>query len=313
MHQVGNIKIILHKGQTKTSRKLAGLELQPGNYRGDKGYWFKEMSQFGWHNCPPDVKAQVERLIAGFRRELADNLIGVYLHGSLAPGCFNPLRSDIDLLVATRQKIKLEIKYALARLILAISRQPAPIEISFLTFDDLHPWRHPTPYDFHYSEDWREKIERELADDDWKSWNDAARFDGDLAAHVTVLNHRGLSLCGQPVADVFPPVPEEDFVSSILADVLSAKFGLDGTAAQFPVYVVLNACRTLAFLRTKQVLSKEEGGRWALENVPANFYKTIAGALEEYRCGESDQSKLTKESLAGFAAYMKTEIEQATR
>ena len=30
---------------------------------------------------------------------LRDNLVGVYLHGSAVMGCFNPLKSDIDLIV----------------------------------------------------------------------------------------------------------------------------------------------------------------------------------------------------------------------
>ena len=267
------------------------------------------MQPFGWHNCSVDVRAQVEYLASEFRRHLGDNLIGIYLHGSLATGCFNPLRSDIDILVVTRQKIEIETKRALARLILDASRQPAPVEISFLTFGDLHPWRHPTPYDFHYSEDWREKFEREPADGDWKNWEAAERFDDDLAAHITVLNHRGVCLFGQPASEVFPLVPEQDFVDSILEDVLGAKFGLSA-AAQFPVYVVLNACRTLGFLRTKRVLSKEEGGRWALDNLPSEFHKTIADALEEYRGGRNEQSRLSKESLTDFSAYMKNEIEQ---
>lgn len=32
---------------------------------------------------------------------LGENLVGVYLHGSLAMGCFNPQRSDIDLIIDT--------------------------------------------------------------------------------------------------------------------------------------------------------------------------------------------------------------------
>ena len=271
------------------------------------------MSQFGWHDCPAGVRAQVERLIDEFRRELKENLIGVYLHGSLATGCFNPLRSDVDLLVVMRQKMKVTAKRALGQLLLDVSRRPAPVEISFLTLDDLHPWRHPASYDFHYSDDWREKFVRELQNGEWKNWNAPERFDDDLAAHITVLNRRGVCLYGPPAAEVFPPVPESDFARSILGDVLSAKFGLDGAAAQFPVYVVLNACRTLAFLRTGEVLSKEEGGRWALENLPAEFYQTIAAALEEYRGGRNDWSDLTGVNLADFTAYMKNEIEQANR
>ena len=269
------------------------------------------MSQFGWQDCPADVKEQIELLIRGLRRQLEDNLIGVYLHGSLAMGCFNPLRSDIDLLVVVRQRMTVETKRGLARIILDASRNPAPIEISFLSPDDLQSWRHPTPYDFHYSEDWREDFERERAGGDWEKWYAAERTDADLAAHITALNHRGACLYGRSIKEVFPSVPEQDFVDSILADVLSAKYGLNGAAAQIPVYAVLNACRTLAFLRDKSVLSKEEGGRWALANLPAGFHKTIIVALDEYRSGRNEQSRLPQENLADFSAFMKNEIGRA--
>jgi streptomycin 3"-adenylyltransferase len=267
------------------------------------------MSQFGWENCPPGVRQQIECLINDLRRRLGENLIGVYLHGSLATGCFNPARSDLDLLVATRQRTNIDTKHDLARLLLAASRRPAPIEISFLSENDLRPWRHPTPFDFHYSEDWRKKFESELADGKWKNWNAAAPFDDDLAAHVTVLNHRGACLFGEPIRKVFPAVPERDFLDSIVGDVLSPQFGL-GSAMQYPVYAVLNACRTLAFLRTRRVLSKEEGGKWALENLPAEFRRTISGALDEYRHNRHDRSDLPAENLARFAAFMKNEIER---
>ena len=267
------------------------------------------MSQCGWHNCPAGVKKQVERLVEGFERGLNDSLLGVYLHGSLAIGCFNPLRSDIDLLVATREKMAAETKLNLARLLLEVSNRRAPVEISFLTVGDLHPWRHPSPYDFHYSEDWREEFELELKSDNWKNLDSEKRFDVDLAGHITVLNHRGLCLYGKPIAEIFPNVPERDFIDSILADVLSVKYGLNGTFENYPAYIVLNACRTLAFLRTKQVLSKDEGGRWALENLPARFHSTINESLDEYR--RDQQGNLMKASLFEFAAFMKNEIERA--
>lgn len=267
------------------------------------------MNQFAWNNCPADVKKQIERLIDGFRRQLGENLTGVYLHGSLATGCFNPLRSDIDILAVTRQKMKLETKLALAQLLLDVSGKPAPVEVSFLKFGELHPWRHPAVYDFHYSEDWREDFEG----GDWKNLNAAAQRDVDLAAHITVLNHRGLCLYGKPAAEVFPAIPEQDFIDSVLADVLSVKYGLSGTFEIFPVYVVLNACRTLVFLRNKSVMSKEEGGRWALENLPARFHKIIAVALNEYRHGQNEQSGLRQENLAEFAAFIKAEIERESR
>lgn len=269
----------------------------------------RAMSQYGWNNYPEDVQAQVKRLIEGLRLRLAKNLIGIYLHGSLATGCFNPLRSDIDLLVVTHSGISLETKHNLAEFVLDVSLNPSRIEISFLQHKDLHPWRYPTPFNFHYSEDWRRDFERDLSDGTWKEWNAVQRFDEDLAGHITVLNHRGICLYGQMIHDIFPTVPKQDFVASILDDVLNTKFGLDAIL-QNPVYVVLNACRTLAFLQTERVMSKKEGGVWALNMLPKEFHWIITGALEEYR-NSKNESNLRKEQLVKFAIYMRNEVERA--
>ena len=49
---------------------------------------------------------------------------------------------------------------------------------------------------------------------------------------------------------------------------------------------MLNLCRVLAYRREKQVLSKEQGGRWGLRNLPAAYSPVIAAALEQYRTGK---------------------------
>lgn len=267
------------------------------------------MSQYGWGDCPADVRGQIEHLTETFRIQIAENLVGIYLHGSLASGCFNPLRSDIDLLVVMQREITIETKRGIAEFLLENSRQPSPFEISFLRQKDLSTWRYPTPFDFHYSEDWREKFERDLADGEWKRWNDVQRFDEDLATHITVTNHRGVCLYGAAASEVFPLVPKRDFVSSILADVGGATFGFDAVL-QYPVYVVLNVCRTLAFLQTGRILSKDEGGMWALEKLPGQYCGTITSALNEYRYS-GNESSLAKEPLVEFTDFMQNEIRRA--
>ena len=37
------------------------------------------------------------------RNILGDELVGVYLHGSAAMGCFNPAKSDLDLLIVVKK------------------------------------------------------------------------------------------------------------------------------------------------------------------------------------------------------------------
>jgi streptomycin 3"-adenylyltransferase len=264
------------------------------------------MGHYGWHNCSGEVREQINRLLDGLRSDLAGNLIGVYLHGSLAAGCFNPLRSDLDLLVVTREPMMPEIKRRVAERLLAVSGQPHPIEISFLRHADLTPWRSPTPFDFHYGEDWRDTVARDLEDGAWRDWDAAQRRDADLAAHITVIHQRGICLWGAPIAEVFPTVPRDDFIASILGDVLDPKFGLNSDLAH-PVYVILNACRTYAYLRTGQFLSKDEADIWALGALPARFHPTLAAALEAYR-HQGDDRALAGEAVADLAGHLRVEI-----
>jgi streptomycin 3"-adenylyltransferase len=264
------------------------------------------MTQHGWSDCPADLRRQVGRLLAGFQAVLGENLLGVYLHGSLAMGCFNPLRSDLDLLAVTAEPMAAAARRDLAEFLLAVSRQPAPVEISFLTRDDLDPWRFPTPYDFHYGEDWRPDVTAALATGDWTRWDAQPRCDPDLAGHITVTRQRGICLAGLPISVAFPAVPPADYQASILADVLDAHFGLASDLSH-PVYVILNACRTLAFLRTRQVMSKDEGGVWALAALPEPLRPGAAALLDAYR-RRGDEGELSPETIAQLADHLRREI-----
>jgi len=52
----------------------------------------------------PSLSAFLEAFVESMRAALGHQLAGVYLHGSLATGSFNPRSSDIDLLVTTHHR-----------------------------------------------------------------------------------------------------------------------------------------------------------------------------------------------------------------
>lgn len=249
------------------------------------------------------IRAQVERYVADVRAMLGDELIGVYLHGSLAMGCFNPVQSDLDLLVITRMPMSLATKRAIADYLVRVSRQPAPIEVSFLALAMLTPWRHPPSFDFHYSEMWRDAYTRDLAGEGWRAWDAGEKRDPDLSAHIMVARRRGIALYGPPAASVFPDVPEADYIAAIMSNVTEA---LDRIYAD-PVYAILNACRTLAFLRTRQVLSKDEGGQWALDHVPLALRPLVWLALTRYRDVE-ETGAFPAPLLEAFRNYARQEL-----
>jgi streptomycin 3"-adenylyltransferase len=257
-----------------------------------------------WPDCPADVGDEVNQLVAALQEALGRSLIGVYLHGSLAMGCFNPNRSDIDVLVVTRNHTQPNARRKVAEALLRLSNHPYPIEISLLTKSDLHPWWHPTPFDLHFSEEWREKFIEALTQDAFQP--EAPLVDGDLAGHVTVVRQRGVALFGPPAADVFPVVPREDYLDSVQADVLESL----STIHDNHVYAVLNACRTLAYLADGAIRSKDEGGMWALAHLPEDQRFVVAHALQIYR-GEA-RPAFDPSALERFARFASNQIATLT-
>ena len=120
------------------------------------------------------------------------------------------------------------------------------LELSVVLESSLLELVYPPPFEFHYSAFHRERY---LADDDYLC---GGFHDADLAAHYTVIYHRGTALYGKPVREVFPPVDRSYYVQAILEDVESAV--QDITAS--PVYYTLNLCRVLYYLREGVVSSK---------------------------------------------------------
>lgn len=117
---------------------------------------------YEWKTCPSDIKSFIFKFKGAIKKILNEDFLGFYLHGSLAMGGFNPISSDIDVLVVTNKPMKVEKKRNLAQFFLNFSNSSHPIEISFLNKEQLMDWKHPCPFDFHYSEYWRKQYESDL-------------------------------------------------------------------------------------------------------------------------------------------------------
>jgi predicted nucleotidyltransferase len=207
---------------------------------------------------------------------LNGNVIGFYLHGSLAMGGFNQAKSDIDVLVVTKHALTSNTRKRLAMFLLTHSNSPYPIEISFLHEDQLLNWQHPCPFDFHYSEYWRKHYEEKVLNDS-SAFNHEMLTDPDLAAHITIINHRGICLEGREISDVFPVIPPSDYISSIIGDYVECLENI----VQDPVYCILNMIRVYRYLLEDVISSKEEAGEWGLNTLPQK--ETILKVVKCYQ------------------------------
>ena len=65
----------------------------------------------------------LDEIIDKSKEILGKNLIGIYLHGSMAMGCFNPDKSDIDLIIVIKDDISDAQKLVLMEHIVLLNRQ----------------------------------------------------------------------------------------------------------------------------------------------------------------------------------------------
>jgi predicted nucleotidyltransferase len=88
-----------------------------------------------------------------YDRILGNNLIGIYVHGSLAFGCFNHNKSDIDFIVVVKNIATIEEKENLIKTLLDLSKE-APkkgYEMSVVLSRFCKNFVYPIPFELHYS------------------------------------------------------------------------------------------------------------------------------------------------------------------
>lgn len=238
----------------------------------------------------------LDRFVERSREILGDRLVGVYLHGSAAMGCFHGASGDLDLLAVISETASGRWKRPFMDMTVELNAQaPAKgIELSVVREDVCRPFVYPTPFELHFSNahlDWYQTAPEEYIDQ-------MRGTDKDLAAHFTIIYHRGEALYGKAIPETFSPVPPADYWDSVRCDIENAEEEI----ADQPVYVILNLCRTLAYRTERVFLSKQEGGEWALAHLPAKYGRLIADALASYRDGGG--MALERASAREFAGYM---------
>ena len=125
--------------------------------------------------------------------------------------------------------------------------------------------------------------------------------DKDLAAHFKIIKKYGIVLQGEAINNVFADVPGKDYIDSIWLDVKGAKEDISNA----PVYVILNLCRVAAFLKNDLILSKKQGGEWALQNLSAQYHTLISNAVQSYTLvNEMDLDNTESQKFADYMLQM---------
>ncbi|WKL00610.1 DUF4111 domain-containing protein [Paenibacillus amylolyticus] len=246
-------------------------------------------------------KTVLDSVTRVLKEELTDALVGIYLHGSMAMGCFHPNQSDIDILVVSREKRPADTYRSIAQKLMHIEDEmhiTKGFELSIVLETAIVAMAYPTPFEFHYSAYHREKYRTD------EQYLCGGYEDPDLVAHMAVIYDRGIVLAGKPIKDLFQPENREHMIASITSDASSAMEEI----VDNPVYYVLNLSWVLIYVKDLVIHSKQEAGEWALTNLPTKYKDIISQCLAKYN-GELENVNLSDALLLEYAEYMLNQIQ----
>lgn len=233
----------------------------------------------GYSDLPDEIKRQLAQVVRLWEESLGDNLVGIYLHGSIALGAFYPPSGDLDLLVVVQHGLDDAVKRTLAAGLLALDHHPCPLELSVIRLADAKEWHTPGNCVFHYSDFWASRLREALQHPGtWCYVLDQEFPDADVTGYLKLIKQCGIVLVGRAIDDVFGEISDEDFWESLCADIDEYDFH-----AYQPRYLASNVLilgRILSFRVERRILSKYEAGLWMIDYLPPDLRFLPKRAME---------------------------------
>lgn len=250
-----------------------------------------------------DINELMEKINEYIKNILDKKYVGVYFHGSLRLGSFNPNKSDLDFIIVSNDKLSFDEKEKICDWMMQ-HRNEFPkkgFEFSVVLEKYCKEFIYPTPYELHMSVDWESKY----LEDKTLVINDKEKFDSDLASHFNVINQKNDDLdFGISSEEIFQIVPKKYVFESNYSDTMECIENIKDN----PIYCILNLCRFCAYLKDNITLSKYDGGKWGIHNLDNKYKDIIEIAMNDY-ISETD-SNYDNDNLKEFAEYMSNQIKR---
>lgn len=250
----------------------------------------------------PDVNSILNLLHAKVKETLGNQLVGMYLFGSLANGDFDQ-DSDIDVMVVTYTEPPNESFARLAEMHTQIAELDSPwaiqLEVSYIPKEALRRFdpaniRHP-----HLDRGHNQKLHLMEHANDW-------------IIQRYIVRERGIILYGPDPKTLIDPVPPRDFQQAII-DVTPLWFNpiLEDPSPinnrGYQSFFVLSICRIIYTLKYGEIISKKAAKEWANENLDERWLPLIERAWEGRR---NPGLKATPEDIAGTLDMMRYALTQ---
>lgn len=236
-----------------------------------------------------EVQRYLDRVVSTMREHLGAELVGVYLHGSLAMGAFDPGRSDVDILAVCADPLPPKRRVGLGEALGAIPRPASggDLEFSLVTTAVARTPSAAPSFEVHVST----HDEPPVVDGADRSG------DEDLVIHFAMARARGQVLFGPEPGELFAAPERGSLIHAFLSDIdwarESGAAGWEGhhmPELASMAYRVLNAARSWRYLETGDLGSKIEGAMWLERTDPdPDVHRLLDAALAFQRGDVTDR------------------------
>jgi len=230
-------------------------------------------SAAGYPTPYPGVNTVIKLLLENVQSVLDTYFIGLYLHGSLAIGDFEPGRSDIDFCVVTTRELPLKLINGLEVVHKRIKESGLEwankLEGSYLSKKTLRrysPGETPHPH--------VDNIKFQVT-----------RDERDWVFNRHILREHGVVVAGPPIKPMIAPVNPDELREAVvlgLKEDWTSRLNDRQWAAPgaHQPYVVLTCCRALYTMKFGAITSKNVSAQWALTALDKEWTDLIQAALK---------------------------------
>ena len=227
----------------------------------------------------PELREVLNIFVNEITAELNENLVGIYLVGSIASGDFD-LDSDVDFLVVTNTELTEADMKPLQDIQIKIHNidcYPAKhLEGSYISITDLSDWSTVGQKKLYYFDNGSTTYEQTTHDNQW---------------HVRwILRECGITLVGRKPETILRAIPINELLNEI-KKVMHLSMTIFQDEKNRPLsfansrfgqsFFVLTYCRMLHTLHTGTVQSKKAGATWAKQFVEPKWVDLIDLAWNE--------------------------------
>ncbi len=227
----------------------------------------------------PELPSVLERFVEGVRTVFQQNLIGIYLVGSIATGDFDE-DSDVDFFVVVEEELtetQISMLNVLHSKIYKLGNYPAMhLEGSYASQKVLNTTELVGTYPLWYVDNGSTNLEQSVHDNQW---------------HVRwVLRERSITLTGPDARTFIASIPFDTLKAEMCTSLqklrsayaedqmkptgwFRTKFGQS--------FTVLTCCRVLHTLQSGKIESKFRAVEWSQTHLPATWHELIRSAWVE--------------------------------